>query len=52
MTLVWTPASPWTSFTYTWAQAQADGAGSLNRRALATRRPKVALVRAAKQPRS
>ena len=23
MTLVWTPASPWTSFTYTWAQAQA-----------------------------
>jgi len=27
MTLVWTPlASNWTNFTYTWAQAQADGA--------------------------
>jgi hypothetical protein len=52
MTLVWTPASPWTSFTYTWAQAQADGAGSLNRRQLATRRPQVALVRAAKHSRS
>ena len=53
MTLVWTPpAANWTSFTYTWAQAQADGAGSLSRHQLATRRPQVALVRAAKHPRS
>jgi hypothetical protein len=27
-TLVWTPGSAWTSYSYTWAQAQADGAGS------------------------
>ncbi len=53
MTLVWTPPTAnWTSFTYTWAQAQADGAGSLSRHQLATRRPQVALVRAAKHRRS
>lgn len=28
MTLVWTPVTNWTSFTYSWAQAQAAGAGA------------------------
>jgi hypothetical protein len=27
-TLVWTPGDAWTSYSYTWAQAQADGAGA------------------------
>ena len=28
MTMVWTPVTNWTSYTYSWAQAQAAGAGS------------------------
>jgi hypothetical protein len=28
ITLVWTPGTAWTSYSYTWAQAQADGAGA------------------------
>ena len=28
MTLVWTPASNWTSYSYSWAQAEAAGAGT------------------------
>jgi hypothetical protein len=28
MTLVWTPTSNWTSYTYSWSQAEAAGAGA------------------------
>jgi hypothetical protein len=28
MTLVWSPAANWTRYSYTWAEAKADGAGS------------------------
>lgn len=38
MTLVWTPKSGWTSFSYSWASAQADGAGVLGQRTTAGRR--------------
>jgi hypothetical protein len=47
MTLVWTPASAWTTYTYTWAAAQADGAGSASQRKSTTRRPGTALRRIA-----
>jgi hypothetical protein len=32
MTLVWTPPTNWTSYSYSWASAEADGAGSLDAR--------------------
>jgi hypothetical protein len=38
MTLVWTPQTNWTSFSYSWASAQANGAGSISERAAAPRR--------------
>ncbi len=47
MTLVWTPASDWTTYRYTWANAQADGAGSPSQRKSTTRRPGSALTRIA-----
>jgi hypothetical protein len=37
MTLVWTPQTNWTSFSYSWASAQADGAGSVSERTAAPR---------------
>jgi hypothetical protein len=37
MTLVWTPVSNWTSYTYSWSDAVAAGAGS--ERAASTRKP-------------
>jgi len=43
MTLVWTPVTNWTSYTYSWTQAVADGAGS--ERAATTRRPQIAIAR-------
>ncbi len=38
ITLVWTPQTNWTSYTYSWASAQADGAGSTSVRIAAPRR--------------
>jgi hypothetical protein len=45
MTLVWTEQTNWTTFSYSWASAQADGAGAANQRTAAGRRPKIALAR-------
>jgi hypothetical protein len=45
MTLVWTEQTTWTTFSYSWASAQADGAGAANQRTAAGRRPKIALAR-------
>jgi hypothetical protein len=37
ITLVWTQQTNWTGFSYSWASAQADGAGSLSERTAAPR---------------
>ena len=37
ITLVWTAQTNWTSFSYSWASAQADGAGSISERTAAPR---------------
>lgn len=34
MTMVWTPVTNWTNYTYSWAQAQAAGAGSTRQSAV------------------
>jgi hypothetical protein len=37
ITLVWTAQTNWTSYTYSWASAQADGAGAISERTAAPR---------------
>jgi len=37
-TLVWTPRINWTSYSFTWAQAQAEGAGAAHNGRLARHR--------------
>ena len=44
MTLVWTPSSTWTNYTYTWVSAQADGAGTRGRHAAGKRRPQIVVT--------
>jgi hypothetical protein len=38
ITLVWTPQTNWTSYSYSWASAQADGAGSVSTTIASSRR--------------
>jgi hypothetical protein len=38
-TLVWTPRTDWTSYSYTWAEAKAEGAGATHNGRLAQQRP-------------
>jgi hypothetical protein len=45
MTLVWTPVSSWTTYSYTWTQAQKDGAGAAHAENSAARRPRIAVAR-------
>jgi hypothetical protein len=52
MTLVWTPTSNWTTYTYTWSDAQTQGAGAVTQRRQATRRPRVAVTRTTKHQHS
>jgi hypothetical protein len=42
MTLVWTPVTNWTSYTYSWAQAEAAGAGA--ERAMAAKKPQITIA--------
>ena len=43
MTLVWTPVSNWTHYTYSWSQAVAAGAGSEH--SASTRKPQITVAR-------
>jgi hypothetical protein len=45
ITLVWTPQTNWTTFSYSWATAQADGAGVAGQRTASGRWAQAALAR-------